>query len=103
MELVWATSWWFKIDFFFIGGSTVKRSDFENAISLLKQHTSIPVVIFPGSSNQISPKANAILFLSLLSGRNSEFLIGQQVKAAMTLKTLSLLFSYIYIPLLIYF
>ena len=71
-----------KIDFFFIGGSTVKKSDFENAISLLKQHTSIPVVIFPGSSNQISPKANAILFLSLLSGRNPDYLIGLHVQTA---------------------
>ena len=71
-----------NIDFFFIGGSTVKKSDFENAISLLKQHTNIPVVIFPGSSNQISPKANAILFLSLLSGRNPDYLIGLHVQTA---------------------
>ncbi len=71
-----------EIDYFFIGGSTVTKSDFEKTINILKINTYIPVVIFPGSSHQISGKADAILYLSLISGRNPDYLIGHHVESA---------------------
>jgi putative glycerol-1-phosphate prenyltransferase len=73
---------WAKADYFFIGGSTVEKSDFENVINFLKKKSKLPVVIFPGGNSQVSPKADAILYLSLLSGRNPEYLIGQHVQNA---------------------
>ena len=69
------------IDYFFIGGSTVKKTDFENVMNYIKSNTSIPVVIFPGSNNQISEQADAMLYLSLLSGRNPDYLIGLHVQS----------------------
>ena len=79
-----------KVDFFFIGGSLLVEANFEAAIETIKKHTDIPVVIFPGSNYQLSQKADAILFLSLISGRNPEYLIGQQVIAAPTIKKMNL-------------
>lgn len=75
-----------KVDFLFVGGSLLVQSTFDYTIEYLKQHTKLPVVIFPGSNFQISNKADAILFLSLVSGRNAEYLIGQQVVAAPKVK-----------------
>lgn len=74
-----------KVDFFFIGGSTVTRDDLETVVLTLKRNTSIPIVIFPGSSHQISHRADAILFLSLISGRNPDFLIGHHLLASQEL------------------
>lgn len=71
-----------QIDYFFIGGSTVTRSDFQKTTSILKGLTDIPLVIFPGDHQQLSNNADALLYLSLLSGRNPEYLIGQHVKSA---------------------
>lgn len=71
-----------KVDYIFVGGSTVTRLEFEKTISLIKQFSKIPLVIFPGSSNQISPEADALLFLNLISGRNPDFLIGHHVACA---------------------
>ncbi len=71
-----------KIDFFFVGGSTVTREEFTSTVHFLKQHSSIPLVIFPGAAHQISPEADAILFLSLISGRNPDYLIGHHVLSA---------------------
>lgn len=65
-----------------VGGSLLFQGNFESTIRLLKEHSSLPVLIFPGNNLQISSSADAILFLSLLSGRNPEFLIGQHVIAA---------------------
>lgn len=70
------------VDYFFIGGSTVTRSDFQKTTSILKTLTDIPLVIFPGDHQQLSNDADALLYLSLLSGRNPEYLIGQHVKSA---------------------
>ena len=70
------------IDYLFIGGSTVTKSEFELTIDFIKANSTIPIVIFPGSSNQISEKADAILYLSLLSGRNPDYLIGHHVQSA---------------------
>lgn len=74
-----------KIDYFFIGGSTVTRNEMEMVVSFIKEKSSIPVVIFPGAHHQISHQADALLFLSLISGRNPDFLIGHHVMAAQEL------------------
>nr|4JEJ_A Chain A, Geranylgeranylglyceryl phosphate synthase [Flavobacterium johnsoniae UW101] len=74
----------------FVGGSIVESTIIEDLIAQLKQKTRLPVVIFPGDPSQISPKADAILFLSLLSGRNPDYLIEYQVQAAPILKKTNL-------------
>jgi putative glycerol-1-phosphate prenyltransferase len=74
------------VDLIFYGGSLISGNNFESCLNTIKQLTSIPVILFPGSAMQISAGADAILFLSLISGRNPEFLIGQQVLAAPKLK-----------------
>lgn len=74
----------------FVGGSIVQTMILEQLISELKQKTKLPVVIFPGDPSQISPQADAILFLSLLSGRNPDYLIEYQVQAAPILKKTNL-------------
>lgn len=79
-----------KVDFFFIGGSTVTRADFQKATSILKELTAIPLIIFPGGHHQLSNDADGMLYLSLLSGRNPEFLIGQHVKSAQEVVQLDL-------------
>ena len=71
-----------KIDFFFVGGSTVSRSAIEHVVTYLKSNSSIPVIIFPGASHQICKEADGLLFLNLISGRNPDYLIGHQIAAA---------------------
>ncbi len=75
-----------NIDYFFVGGSTGSRSDFEKCVTELKKITTKPIILFPGSSHHISKDADAILFLNLISGRNPDFLIGHHVQAAKELK-----------------
>ena len=77
-------------DAFLVGGSLITDDSFERCIVSIKQNTNVPVVIFPGGVTQISAKADAILFLSLLSGRNPEHLIGDQVLAAPIVKKIGL-------------
>ena len=74
------------IDFFFVGGSLLTTDSLDNCIRLIKQHCDIPVLIFPGNSLQISKWCDGFLLLSLISGRNSEMLIGRHVIAAPYLK-----------------
>lgn len=74
----------------FVGGSIVENNILEEMISSLKQKTNLPVILFPGDPSQISPKADGILFLSLLSGRNPDYLIEYQVQAAPILKKTNL-------------
>ncbi|HPB24377.1 MAG TPA: geranylgeranylglyceryl/heptaprenylglyceryl phosphate synthase [Bacteroidales bacterium] len=70
------------IDYFFIGGSLITNDNLDKSIETLKRFSSIPVVIFPGNTMQINSRADALLFLSLISGRNAEMLIGKHVIAA---------------------
>lgn len=70
----------------FIGGSLVENNILDELIIKIKQNCDLPIVLFPGNPSQISDKADAILFLSLISGRNPDFLIDHQVKAAPILK-----------------
>ena len=74
----------------FVGGSTDNQNNTETIVTAIKKSTHLPVIIFPGDVSQISKKADGILFLSLLSGRNPEYLISQQIKAAPILKNSTL-------------
>ncbi len=70
------------VDFLFVGGSLLTRDNMSVCIDLLKENGEVPVVIFPGSMLQVSANADALLLLSLISGRNPEMLIGHHVVAA---------------------
>ena len=74
------------VDYIFVGGSLVTTTNIAEVIKTIKENVSMPVVLFPGSALQIEPSADAILFLSLISGRNPDLLIGQHVVAAPILK-----------------
>ncbi|MDX6183478.1 geranylgeranylglyceryl/heptaprenylglyceryl phosphate synthase [Flavobacterium sp. Fl-77] len=74
----------------FVGGSIVQSTILEELITKLKQKVKLPIVLFPGDPTQISPQADAILFLSLLSGRNPDYLIEYHVQAAPILKSTNL-------------
>lgn len=76
----------YAVDYIFVGGSLVTKTNQASLIRFIKKHSTIPVVLFPSSSLHIDAQADAILLLSLISGRNPEFLIGQHVIAAPLLK-----------------
>lgn len=71
-----------RVDYLFVGGSTVSQSDFNHVMDFLEENSEIPIVIFPGASHHVSDKADALLYLSLISGRNPDFLIGHHVQSA---------------------
>jgi len=73
-----------------VGGSSIKDNFFEKRLSFLKNNTEKPIILFPGSSNQISPSADAILFTSLLSGRNPKYLISEQLKGVESIRKFNL-------------
>ena len=77
-------------DYFFVGGSLLTNDSLDNCLTILKENTDIPVILFPGNAMQVNNKADGILFLSLISGRNAEMLIGKQVITAPILKQSSL-------------
>jgi len=74
------------VDYFFVGGSLLVNNELDQCIKTLKANAEIPVILFPGNTMQMSWRADAILFLSLISGRNAEMLIGLHVIAAPYLK-----------------
>lgn len=76
------------VDGFLIGGSLLLHADLSGYIKLVKSNTDLPVIIFPGGVGQVAPHADAILYLSLISGRNAEQLIGKHVLAAPIIKQL---------------
>lgn len=78
------------VDGFLVGGSLMLRNEFDRQLTVIKEHTTAPVVIFPGSLLQVSSVADAILFLILISGRNPDHLIGNQVVAAPIIRQLGL-------------
>lgn len=75
-----------KVDFLFVGGSVLTSGNIKDTIKGIRNHTDLPVVIFPGSPDQICDDADAILLLALVSGRNPELLIGKHVESALRLK-----------------
>lgn len=79
-----------RVDYFFVGGSLITNDNLNSIIQLLKSYSDIPVILFPGNNTQIDISADAILFLSLISGRNPDLLIGQHVLAAPIIKNSSL-------------
>jgi len=76
--------------FIFVGGSFVENGITNIFVQKLKENTQIPIVLFPGDYSQVTNYADALLFLSLLSGRNPEYLIEQQIKAVPFLKNSTL-------------
>lgn len=77
-------------DLLLVGGSLLVHGDVHQAVTKLKAHLPLPVWLFPGSCLHLSPAADALLFLSLVSGRNPDFLIGQHVAAAPLIKRMNL-------------
>ncbi len=75
-----------NVDYLFVGGSLVVSDNLEECVTSIKRKCSIPVVLFPGSPSQITASADALLYLSLISGRNPELLIGQHVVSAPLIK-----------------
>ena len=75
-----------KVDYFFVGGSLVISNYLDECLLLIKKSCSIPTILFPGSPSQVSKYADALLYLSLISGRNPELLIGQHVVSAPAVK-----------------
>lgn len=74
------------VSYFFVGGSLLSEDNLDTAIRIIKDHSRIPVIIFPGDEMQINKHADGILLLSLISGRNPDLLIGKHVIAAPYLK-----------------
>jgi phosphoglycerol geranylgeranyltransferase len=71
-----------RVDYLFVGGSLVVSDHLDQVVQQIKAHCKIPIILFPGTPSQVSPFADALLYLSLISGRNPELLIGQHVVSA---------------------
>ncbi len=71
-----------KVDYLLVGGSLVISNRLDEVVQQIKKHCNLPVILFPGSPSQISKYADALLYLSLISGRNADLLIGQHVISA---------------------
>ena len=78
------------VDMLLVGGSTVENGETHALVARIKELSSLPVVLFPGDFSQITREADALLFLNLISGRNPEYLISQQVKAVPLLEETNL-------------
>jgi phosphoglycerol geranylgeranyltransferase len=78
------------VDAILVGTSFLMRPDFHVTLKELRSRTSLPVILFPGGASQVSPEADAILFMSLISGRNPTYLIEEQVKGAPFVKAYDL-------------
>ncbi|CAL68009.1 geranylgeranylglyceryl/heptaprenylglyceryl phosphate synthase [Christiangramia forsetii] len=74
----------------FVGGSTVEKGRTCEVVSIVKNYCGLPIILFPGDHSQISSHADALLFLSLISGRNPEFLIEQQVRSVEKIRNTNL-------------
>jgi phosphoglycerol geranylgeranyltransferase len=71
-----------RVDYLFVGGSLVVTNHLDQVVQQIKAQCEIPIILFPGTPSQVSPFADALLYLSLISGRNPELLIGQHVISA---------------------
>ena len=76
----------YQVDYFFFFLSILTHGSISVTIAWLKKFTSLPVILFPGNASQVDPQADAILYLSLISGRNADLLIGQHVLSAISVK-----------------
>ncbi len=79
-----------QVDYFLVGGSLVNNNRSAEWIQWIKNNCPVPVIIFPGSTMQVNDQADAILFLSLISGRNPDLIIGRQVETAPILAKLDI-------------
>lgn len=79
-----------SVSLILVGGSKLKKGNVKDTVKQIKKHTRIPVVLFPGSEDQICKEADGIFILSLVSGRNPEYLIEKQVRAAKLIKKIKL-------------
>ncbi|MDC0145282.1 geranylgeranylglyceryl/heptaprenylglyceryl phosphate synthase [bacterium] len=79
-----------KFSAILVGGSSIEDDRYEQRLQQIKKSSNKPIILFPGSSKQISKNADAILFTSLLSGRNPKYLIEEQVKGAKLIKEYNL-------------
>lgn len=79
-----------NFDGLLVGGSRIVDDNFNKRLSFIKENTDLPIVLFPGDSSQISKEAEAILFLSLLSGRNPKYLVEEQVISARKINDLKI-------------
>lgn len=86
MELIIHLSLAARVDYFLVGGSLVISDYLDECLQLIKKRCAIPTILFPGSPSQVSKYADALLYLSLISGRNAELLIGQHVVSAPNVK-----------------
>ncbi len=77
-------------DFVFVGGSLITSGNFDDLVQEIRQATELPLVLFPGSPTQLTQHVDAVLLLSLVSGRNAELLIGHHVTAAPRIRELGL-------------
>jgi putative glycerol-1-phosphate prenyltransferase len=75
-----------KVDYFLVGGSLIISNHLDEVVRYIKSNCAVPVILFPGSPNQVSNYADALLYLSLISGRNADFLIGQHMISAPFIK-----------------
>ena len=79
-----------KVSCFLVGGSRLETGDIHKTIAAIKKISKIPVVLFPGDETQLSKKADGLLLLSLLSGRNPDYLIEKHIAAAPVIKKMKL-------------
>ena len=86
MELLIGLAVEAKVDYFLVGGSLVVSNYLDDCVQLIKRNCNIPTILFPGSPSQVSKYADALLYLSLISGRNADLLIGQHVVSATFVK-----------------
>ena len=75
-----------EVDGFLVGGSLMIIGNLSESIDIIKKNCSLPVIIFPGGVGQVSPNADALLYISLISGRNADQIIGKHVLAAPIIK-----------------
>jgi len=80
----------YDVDALMIGTSYVMHGDFRSAVREVKEKASVPLILFPGTHSQITPDVDAVLFMSLISGRNPQYLIEEQVRGAPMIKEYSL-------------
>lgn len=78
------------VDAILIGGSLIINADFQESIRIVKENSTVPIIIFPGSVQQLSFKADAILYISLISGRNPNYLFGDHVIVAPYIKKMGI-------------
>src|SRR5687768_2794082 len=79
-----------KVDCLLVGGSRLEDGDVKKTVKAIKRISSLPVVLFPGDETQLTSQADGLLLLSLLSGRNPEYLIGKHITAAPIIKKMNL-------------